>query len=181
MTKIEALNTTGFKEREERNIMGVVAIILSQDGKILVVQETENKPQIDKQAGDWSIPGETIKDGETELEALLRVIIEEVGENGDITCNPENDWIGDYGVGAGINIWGRAYVLHFNGTSQTTRPFKAEGNEVINHCWIDPREIKNLPRRKGVLEIVEDFMAERRRVIREECSPGFRLDIDNIS
>lgn len=174
MTKIEALNTTVFKEREERNIVGVAAIILSQDGKILVVQETEEKPVVDKRAGDWSIPAETIKEGETEFEALLRVIEEEVGENGDITCNPENDWIGDYRLGGGINIWGRVYLLHFKGTSETPRSFTAERKEVINHRWINPDEIKNMSRRGGILEIVEDFQAGRRGVIREECSPGFR-------
>lgn len=174
MAKIEALNTTIFKESGERNIMGVAAIILSQDGKILVIQETEDKPRLDKKRGDWSIPAETIKEGETETEALLRVIKEEVGENGDIICNPENDWIGDYQFGVGVNIWGRAYLLHFNGTSDTPRSFSAERNEVINHRWIVPQEIRDLPRRKGVLEIVEDFVVGRKGVIREKCSPSFR-------
>jgi len=165
---------TTFKETEPRVIKGVAAVILSQDGKILIAQETENKPIIDKKRGDWSIPAETIKEGETELEALLRLIKEEVGENGDITCNPENDWVGDYQFGAGINIWARAYLLHFNGTSDTPRSFSAERDEVISHRWIAPQEIRNLPRRQGVLEIVEDFMVGRKGVIREECSPGFR-------
>jgi len=156
--------------------MGVAAIILSQDGKILVVQETEDKPKADKKAGDWSIPAETIKEGESELEALLRLIEEEVGENGDIACNQESDWIGDYQLKKGTNIWGRAYLLHFNGTSDTPRSFSAEQDEVINHRWIAPQEIRNLPRRKGVLEIVEDFTVGRKGVIREECSPGFRPD-----
>lgn len=164
-----------YKEKaEERNIGGVAAVILSQDGRILVVQETVDKPRLDKQAGDWSIPAETVEQGETELEALLRLIKEEVGENGDIICNPQVDWIGDYGFAAGLNIWVRAYVLHFNGSSKTPRPFNAERNEVINHCWIDPSEIWNLPRRKGVFEVVRDFSAGRREVICEECSPGFR-------
>lgn len=174
MAKIEALSTTIFKESEERKIIGVATIILSQDGKILVIQETEDKPWLDKKRGDWSIPAETIKEGETEMEALLRVIKEEVGENGDIICNPENDWIGDYQFGVGSNIWGRAYLLHFNGTSDTLRSFSAERNEVINHRWIVPQEIRNLPRRKGVSEIVEDFIIGRRGIIQEECSPGFR-------
>ena len=154
--------------------MGVAAIILSQDGKILVVQETEDKPKADKKAGDWSIPAETIKEGESELEALLRLIGEEVGENGDITCNQESDWIGDYQLKKGTNIWGRAYLLHFDGTSDIPRFFNAERDEVINHRWIAPQEIRNLPRRKGVLEIVEDFMEGRKGIVREECSSGFR-------
>ena len=162
------------KETEPRVIRGVAAVILSQDGKILVAQETENKPIMDKKRGDWTIPAETIEKGETELEALLRLIKEEVGENGDITCNPGNDWIGDYQFGVGINIWGRAYLLHFTGTSETSRSFTAEREEVINHQWIKPEKIMDMPRRKGVSEIIDDFQAGRRGVIREECSPGFR-------
>jgi len=174
MAKIEALSTTIFKESGERNIMGVAAIILSQDGKILVVQETEDRPKADKRAGDWSIPAETIKEGESEIEALLRLIEEEVGENGDIICNPESDWIGDYQLQKGFDKWGRAYLLYFNGTSDAPRSFRAVGDEVINHRWMDPKKIRNLPRRAGVLEIVEDFIAGRKGVIREKCSPSFR-------
>ena len=174
MAETEALIPIIFKESEERNIVGVAAIILSQDGKILVIQETEDKPWLDKKRGDWSIPAETVKEGETEIEALLRVIKEEVGENGDIICYPENDWIGDYQFGVGLSIWGRAYLLHFNGVSDTPRSFNAERDEVINHRWITPQEIRNLPRRKGVLEIVEDFMEGRKGIVREECSSGFR-------
>lgn len=154
--------------------MGVAAIILSRDGKILVVQETETKTKIDKLAGDWSIPAETIKEGESELEALLRLIGEEVGENGDITCNQESDWIGDYQLKKGTNIWGRAYLLHFNGISELPRIFTSRGNEVINHRWINPQELRDLPRRRGVLEIVEDFLEGRKGIVREECSSGFR-------
>lgn len=172
--KSEVQISKEIKEIKERNIMGVAAIILSQDGKILVIQETGNNPVLDKRVGDWSIPAETIEEGETEFEALLRLIKEEVGENGDIRCRPENDWIGDYRLGDKVNIWGRAYLLHFDGISTMQRTFTAEREEVINHHWIDPQEIRNLPRRRGVLEIVEDFMAGQRGIVREECSPGFR-------
>jgi 8-oxo-dGTP pyrophosphatase MutT (NUDIX family) len=70
MTEIKSLEPQVPKEVEGRIIKGVAAVILSQDGKILVVQETENRPEVDKQSGDWSIPGETIEKGETEFEAL---------------------------------------------------------------------------------------------------------------
>ncbi len=174
MVRIEAKNKTAPEEVESRHIKGVVAVILSQDGKILVVQETEGKPQLDKKAGDWSMPAETIEEGETELEALLRLIEEEIGENGDINCGPGNDWIGDYQFGKNSDVWGRAYLLHFNGTSETPRTFIAEGGEVINHSWINPAEIRDMPRRRGILEIIEDFIDEKRGVVRQECLSGFR-------
>jgi len=171
---VENISEATAKETEPRIIRGVAAVILSQDGKILIAQETGNKPIMDKKRGDWTIPAETIEKGETELEALLRLIKEEVGENEDITCNPENDWIGDYQFEKGINIWGRAYLLHFSGTSETSRSFTAEREELVNHQWVKPEEIINMARRKGVLEIIDDFRAGRRGIIKEECSPGFR-------
>jgi len=174
MVEHEKLEIQASKEFEERKIRGVVAVILSQDEKVLIVQETENKPILDKQSGDWSFPAETIEKGESEFEALLRLIKEEVGENGDIECDPENDWIGDYQFGQGVNIWGRAYLLYFDGSSVTRRTFSAERSEVINHRWINPQEIKNLPRRRGMLEVVDDFIAGKKGVVCEECSPGFR-------
>lgn len=171
----ENLKIETTKEKESSIIIrGVIAVVLSQDGKILVAQETEDKPYMDKKRGDWTIPAETIEKGETELEAILRLIKEEVGENKDITCRPEEDWIGDYQIGVGMEIWGRAYLLHFNGTSKTPRNFLAERGEMVNHRWINPKEIINMPRRKGVIEIVNDFQSGQRGIVREECSAGFR-------
>lgn len=165
------------KEIEERKIMGVAAVILSEDGKVLVIEETENKSQLDKMAGDISIPAETIEEGETEFEALIRLLEEEVGIKEGMVCNPEVDWIGDYQLKKGTGIWGRTYLVHFQGRSDSPRTFTAKDEEVINHRWIDPPEIKHMPRRAGILEILEDFKIGRRRVIREECSPGFRPNL----
>lgn len=162
------------KEIEERKIMGVAAAILSEDGKVLVIEETEDKPRLDKMAGDVSIPAETIKEGETEFEALIRLLDEEVGMREGMICNPGDDWIGDYQLRKGKGIWGRAYLVHFQGRSDSSNSFRAEGEEVVNHRWINPEDIRQMPRRAGVLEILEDFSAGRREVIREECSPGFR-------
>lgn len=162
------------KEIEERKIMGVAAVILSEDGKVLVIEETENKPQVDKMTGDISIPAETIKEGETEFEALIRLLEEEVGVREGMVCNPEVDWIGDYQLGKRTGIWGRVYLIHFQGRSDSPRGFSSKDREVINHRWINPVDIAHMSRRAGALEILEDFRAGRRGVIREECSPGFR-------
>lgn len=164
------------KEIEERKIMGVAAVILSEDGKVLVIEETEAKPRFDKKAGDISIPAETIKKGETEFEALIRLLEEEVGIREGMVCDPEEDWIGDYQLRKGTSIWGRVYLIHFQGRSDSSRTFAAKNEEVVNHHWIVPSEIKSMPRRAGALEILEDFSSGRRGVIREECSPGFRPD-----
>lgn len=163
------------EETKERKIYGVVAIILSFDGKILVVEETENRPEYDKKAGDISNPTETIEEGETELEALERLLEEEVGVREGMICDPDEDWIGDYQIG-GTDIWGRAYLVHYQGRSDSSQIFKAEDGEVINHRWIEPSEIGKMPRRAGVLEVVKDFLHGHRGVIRHECLPGFRPD-----
>lgn len=162
------------KEIEDRKIMGVAAVILSEDDQVLVIEETEDKPQLDKKAGDISIPAETIKEGETEFEALIRLLEEEVGVREGMVCNPETDWIGDYQLRKRSGIWGRAYLVHFQGKSDSLKGFTSKGDEVVNHHWINPEDIRQMPRRAGALEILDDFKAGRRAVVREECSPGFR-------
>lgn len=165
------------KEIEERKIIGVAALILSEDGKVLVIEETVDKPQFDKEAGDISIPAETIKERETEFEALIRLLEEEVGVREGMVCDPKDDWIGDYQLRKGTGYWGRVYLINFQGSSESHLRFKAKDREVVNHRWINPEDIRQMPRRAGALEILEDFKAGRRGVIREECSPGFRPNL----
>jgi len=160
------------KEIEERKIYGVVAVIQSLDNRILLIQETKDKPEYDKRVGDLSNPTETIEKGETIAEALARLLEEEVGVCEGMVFDLEKDWIGDYQISGGY--WGRAFLVHYQGMADSLVDFQAKEGEVINHQWVDPSEVRELPRRAGVLEVVEDFLQGSRGVIREMCSPGFR-------
>jgi ADP-ribose pyrophosphatase YjhB (NUDIX family) len=160
------------KEIEERKIYGVVAVIQSLDGRILLVQETEDKPEYDKQVGDLSNPTETIEEGETIAKTLARLLEEEVGICEGMVFDLKKDWIGDYRI-AGTEYWGRAFLVHYQGDSNSLVDFNTKA-DVTNPHWVEPEEIKNISRRAGVLEVVEDFLRGRRGMVRAECSPGFR-------
>lgn len=158
----------------ERKIVAVGAIIMSSDGRILIVQETQDKPLIDKQAGDWTFPGETCREGELPEATLRRLIREEVGGI-EFDIDFEEGWIGDYNGGNDQNpIWGRVYLVNFHGTSRTPAQFRAVDGEVIGHRWVLPRQLRVLPHRKGIEEPLGDFLFGNRRVVCWRCSPGDR-------
>ena len=160
--------------KPERKIIAVGAIILSEDGKILVIQETQDKPFVDKKAGDWGFPVETALPGETIEENLKRLFAEEIGEI-EVKYDLTSDWIGDYNGGNETKpLWGRVFLVHYKGRSDNGVSFRSVDGEVINHSWIFPREIFGLPRRKCVIEPIRNFIDNKRGVVCEKCSPGAR-------
>lgn len=160
--------------RAERKISAVAAIIMSTDGRILIVQETQDKPQFDKMAGDWTFPAETLEPEEPLEKALRRLVHEEVGEI-KYRFYSKEDWIGDYNVGSPENpIWGRVYLLHYRSGSNTAADLGSVDGEVIGHKWVLPRALRTLPTRRGVLEPIGDFLSSMRGVVCWECAPGAR-------
>ncbi len=155
---------------EEKELVAVGAIVVNDEtGQILVAQETQDKPEVDKRSGDWSIFWETAEKEESYELAVRRLIREEVGDGNDIIWDPVQDWLGDYGP---PGFCARVYVLHWKRDS--TRSFSAVDSEVINHRWIEPAEIRNMQRRPGVLEPIEDFEAGKRGVTCQDLSPAYR-------
>lgn len=57
---------------------GVGLILLHDDGCFPVIRELSSKPHL-KESGDLSIPLETVKFGESELDAVIRLMDEELG------------------------------------------------------------------------------------------------------
>jgi len=158
----------------ERKIIAVGAIIRSLDGKILVVQETKDKSIVDKRAGDWGFPMETAISGETIEGNLRRLFVEETGEM-EVVYDLASDWIGDYNAGnEEVPLWGRVFLVHYKGRSSERVSFKSIDGEVINHRWISPEEVFDLPRRKCTSEPIRDFIEGRRSVVCSECLPGVR-------
>lgn len=163
-----------LQEENLRKIKAVGAIIMSDDGKILIVQGTVNKPQKDKMAGDWTFPAETLKPGEDWTGALTRLVSEEVGGI-KYRVDYARDWIGDYNVGSVENpIWGRVLLLHVIGRAEEQPCLSSIDGEVVGHKWVLPRSLQSLPRRKGVWEPLKDFLAGQRGIVCWKCVPGER-------
>lgn len=147
-------------------ILGVSLIILRKDGKILIVQETEEKPW--KKPGDFSIPMETKEENETYRETINRAIEEEakgVLEYEIERINGKEDY----------NIMNLALARCF-----IVKVIKHEkhisGNEVKNHKWLFPEEVLNLPLRIKAKEMIEDFISNLKQT-KEKKSPFFILKL----
>ena len=61
-------------------IRGVAVLAFDPTGKIIMVEETEDKPEYGKYAGMITIPMETMNPGEMAVEAAVRGFGEEIGE-----------------------------------------------------------------------------------------------------
>jgi len=163
------------KKEKQRKISAVGAIIMFSDGRILIAKETQDKPEIDKKAGDWGFPVETLKEGESFNDGLKRLIEEEVGSL-EYFFDPKRDWVGDYGIESlGKTIWERVFVLHAKASSLEANNLASVDNEVIDHRWVFPKSLQSLPRRSGVWEPLKDFTSGQRGVICQKCSPGVRF------
>ena len=157
-----------------RVIMAVGVIIMTNDGKVLIVQETRDKPAADRMAGDWTFPVETLEKGESLVEGVSRLIFEEVGDI-KYGFSPKRDWIGDYNVNSLEKpVWGRVYLLHVEGMAEEFTGLRSVNDEVINHRWVLPRALRTYSRRKGVDEPLTDFLNGRREVICWQCGPAER-------
>lgn len=187
-----SVNTT-YSEKlncNRRRIMGIAAIIVSADNKILIVKEGEDKAVLDKRKGDWGVPMETKKRMgkiklENDLKTLERLIDEETGLGSRVeTACKHSNWQGDYMISVDEPIWCRVYLLFCNENSlqlqKVTDQFVAQRDEVENLTWVNPEDIFEMPRRRGIEEMVRDYVFNTIQpegngvYIRGKCVPGFR-------
>ena len=64
---------------ENITLEGVGLLLLSNKGRLLILEELEAKPLIQKEAGMLTFPLETVKTGESHERSLRRLLVEEVG------------------------------------------------------------------------------------------------------
>ncbi len=123
-------------------IIDVVAAIIERDGKILLAQ----RPEQGDQAGLWEFAGGKVEPGETQPQALVRELREELG----IEATP-----GDYVASHQREVSGRIINLHawhvpaFTGT--LTRHHHA------GLVWCTPDEALNWPLAPADIPLLEAF------------------------
>lgn len=107
-----------------------VAVLLRQDGKVLLGQRPEGKSW----AGWWEFPGGKIEDGESAVTALKREVYEELG----ITAEVFYPWITRE-----FSYPERTVRLHFFTVSRWQgEPFGKEGQQL---SWQDPHAVSVNP------------------------------------
>ncbi|MDP4009545.1 MAG: NUDIX hydrolase [Candidatus Shapirobacteria bacterium] len=183
MPEVRSQYLTNFSELVTIKPAGIGIMIISHDGKVLIGKETEDKLFMDKKAGDWSIPFETVKAGETDEDTLRRTVKEETGEEfaAQFYDVSSKFWLGDYQVGVDFPVWGRVFVMCIDKNSWNINlgMLRADNNELLEYRWVRPGAIRNMPRRRGIWEMARDLKSKIKDLdgsvyIRGKCVPGFR-------
>jgi hypothetical protein len=140
-------------------------VIHPAGGKILILEERNNKPHLGKYAGMFSIPMETSHPGEADFLALLRLHQEELP--GLLLESLPGILVGEYQVvpGARANLYATTAT-----TSSLHLPRLFCDPDVGNHQWVSPQKAMSLPLRQGAFEMIGDFVAGLQNVVRTECN-----------
>ncbi|SUG42926.1 pyrimidine (deoxy)nucleoside triphosphate pyrophosphohydrolase [Salmonella enterica subsp. arizonae] len=134
--------------------LDVVAAIIERDGKILLAQ----RPGHADQAGLWEFAGGKVEPGETQPQALVRELREELG----IDATP-----GAYIASHQRDISGRRIHLHawhvpaFNGL------IRALEHQAL--AWCTPEEALEYPLVPADIPLLQTFMALRDARLTDSC------------
>ncbi|TSC75324.1 MAG: hypothetical protein G01um101430_531 [Parcubacteria group bacterium Gr01-1014_30] len=141
---------------------GVALIVRNQIGLILVLRELETKPEIGKHAGMFSIPMETVEPGEHDVQAIKRLIEEELpGLISKIKVVQTR--FGLYRVGH------RTWATLYTATASDDSLPDPQAVGVAGHQWVSPPEALALHLRRGAREMIEDYISGRSFVVRRNC------------
>lgn len=154
---------TEIKESKTYQIAGVGVIILLPSGEILAVQEMNDSEKTGKEKGDWSIPMESIEEGETIDQNFKRLFREEIlAFDFPQLLQDNKQWLGDYEVVPGI--WGRVFVLKVEPNFVS---YVGQNNsDVTGHSFVNPGWLLSQHTRAGVEEMIKDFLSNKERVVR---------------
>jgi len=144
-----------------QRLRAVALVSANLAGDILVLQEFVGKPALGKYEGMFSVPMETCHHGEHDLLALKRLHDEELT---GLPFQGEPIYIGAYRVAP--LAWARLYAM----SVEQVAPIIGQTLEVGNHRWVPVTDALSLWLRRGALEMIEDYAAGRRNVIRKTCS-----------
>ena len=147
-------------------IRGVALVVVSPEGKILILKELQEKPELDKKSGMFSIPMETCEIGEHNEEAIIRLVMEELP--GLFVSVDSLAHIGSYQIVP--EVWVQLFSMK---VANTKLPNLDPANkEVSDHQWCNPREALKLWLRRGAKEMISDFINKKLGITRQECEPS---------
>lgn len=142
-----------------RRIRGVALICYNPRGEILILQEYRTKPRLGKYRGMFSVPMETLRHREREMNGLVRLIQEELP---GFSLSPPITRIGIYQIpGCTCTLYSMKTIVSCLPTRSTV--------EVGNYQWIDPKKALTLWLRWGVWEMINDFLEGKREVFCRCC------------
>ncbi|MEQ9723350.1 pyrimidine (deoxy)nucleoside triphosphate diphosphatase [Yersinia alsatica] len=128
-------------------MIDVVAAIIEQNGKILLAQRDSHRDQ----AGLWEFPGGKVEAGETQPQALIRELAEELNIKATIAeYIATNQWDSPKHT-IRLHAW---HIESFSG-------------EFVLHChsaliWLAPEDAYNYPLAPADIPLLDAFIAQKR-------------------
>lgn len=126
--------------------LDVVAAVIERDGKILLAQ----RPNHADQAGLWEFAGGKVEPGETQPQALIRELREELG----IDATP-----GAYIASHQREVSGRRIHLHAWHVPAFNGEIRALEHQAL--AWCSPEEALGYPLAPADIPLLQAFMALR--------------------
>lgn len=127
-------------------MIDVVAGIIERNGKILLAQRDLHRDQ----AGLWEFPGGKVEAGESQPQALIRELAEELNIDAVITQYiATNQWDSPKGI-IRLHAW---HIESFYG-------------EPVLHChsalvWLMPEDVHNYPLAPADIPLLEAFIRKK--------------------
>jgi len=139
-------------ERNPEIIFGVGVLVISPEGKVLLVQENSSNSSLNKKPGQWSIPGghRTIFEDRT-IEPSEVAARRELREEAGATVKRLN-YVATYRYGNYIGDLYIARANNFQGPQSTS--------EISEVAWFSVSDIGDLQLRPFVKEIIQTHYPE---------------------
>lgn len=137
-----------------QKIIDVVAAIIERDGRILLAQ----RPPHADQAGMWEFPGGKVETGESQPQALIRELREELG----IEARPAG-----YVASHRREISGR--TIHLHGWHVPAFSGSLTAHEHSELVWVAPAEALRYDLAPADIPLLEAFMASRAARPADSC------------
>ena len=154
-------------------IRGVALIAVNPLHEVLVGKELQPKPHLGKYPGTCSPPMETLHRGESQIDALKRLIQEEL--DGLPGIEIESIPHGEYWI---ASARATLYVGH---TRSSRLPALGKGmSDVGGHRWIRPEDALGLWLRRGAWEMLSDYIWGRTGVVCHYCRPVSATPPDTV-
>lgn len=126
--------------------------LYNNKGEVLLSKRAQNRPTF---PGYWEPTGGAILAGEESLDGAVRELKEELGIDIDkntatLLHTKTRDWDDDYVYNDLVDIWIFPFNENFNFDEATTY-------EVVEYCWISPKEFNTLLESKKLVDNLEYY------------------------
>lgn len=140
-----------------RFIKGVGLVLFDQDGRILMFSTSSVETDCGRTTAKLSVPATTTRTGESDLEALVRLIVDEIG-NGTVEVPPKSIGVFDHKLSETVT----ERLSLFIGKCGLGFDVPTKIQDFVFFGWMPPQAIINRPAeqiRPGIEPIISSCFA----------------------